>query len=124
MSLRNTVSLCHPCSTTDPASILIADSKLILDSIVPAVLEVVPSIKSPTSNSSDEDIFKLSFLLFQLSTFPTLFPDVTCYPSIKLLLCSLISNWGKYFWGTITPAEFKTSWLPGYAFSGRSPAKL
>jgi hypothetical protein len=90
--LRNPVSLCHPFSTTDPDSILIADSKLILDSIVPAVLEVVPSIKSPTSNSSDEDIFKFSLSLFQLSTFPTLFPDLTCSPSMKLFFLSSMSN--------------------------------
>jgi hypothetical protein len=43
---------------------------------------------------------------------------------MKLFFLSSMSNWGKYFWGTIIPAEFKVSWFPGYAFSGKSPARL
>ena len=124
MLLRKPVSLVHPFLTTDPASNLISALKSILDVTFPWVCEVSPTMISPTLNSESVDTFNNSILLFQFSTLPEILPEVTFSPFKKLLVFKEISNWGKYFWGTIIPAEFSTSKFPGKILSSIYPSKL
>ena len=121
---KNPVSFFQPFSTTAPAATLTSASKSILDLTFPWVLDVLPKITSPISNSVAVDNFNSSMRLFQLSTTP-LFPShSTSSPRRKLFFFNLISNWGKYFSGTIIPAEFNTSKLPGNSPSRRYALKL